>query len=43
MLRGALRGIVDEAGLVAAGVDPTLRAEDLDLAQWAAIAAGVER
>ena len=43
MLRGALRGIVDEVGLVAAGVDPTLRAEDLDLAQWAAIAAGVER
>ena len=43
MLRGALRGIVDEAGLVAAGVDPTLRAEDLDLAQWAAIAAGVAR
>lgn len=43
MLRGALRGIVDEAGLIAAGVDPTLRAEDLDLAQWAAIAAGVER
>ncbi|MCS5679402.1 MAG: 16S rRNA (adenine(1518)-N(6)/adenine(1519)-N(6))-dimethyltransferase RsmA [Acidimicrobiales bacterium] len=43
MLRGALRGIVDEVGLVAAGVDPTLRAEDLDLAQWAAIAAGVAR
>ena len=43
MLRGALRGIVDEAGLVAAGVDPTLRAEDLALAQWAAIAAGVAR
>ena len=43
MLRGALRGIVDEAGLVAAGVDPTLRAEDLDLGQWAAIAAGVAR
>ena len=43
MLRGALRGIVDEAGLVAAGVDPTLRAEDLDLAQWAAIAAGGAR
>ena len=43
MLRGALRGIVDEAGLVAVGVDPTLRAEDLDLAQWAAIAAGVAR
>ena len=43
MLRGALRGIVDEAGLVAAGVDPTLRAEDLDLAQWAAISAGVAR
>ena len=43
MLRGALRGIVDEAGLVAAGVDPTLRAEDLDLPQWAAIAAGVAR
>ena len=43
MLRGALRGSVDEAGLVAAGVDPTLRAEDLDLAQWAAIAAGVAR
>ncbi len=43
MLRGALRGIVDEAGLIAAGVDPTLRAEDLDLAQWAAIAADVAR
>ena len=43
VLRGALRGIVDAAGLVAAGVDPTLRAEDLDLAQWAAISAGVAR
>mgnify|MGYP003766689789 CR=1 FL=1 len=29
--------------LDAAGVDPTLRAEDLDLPQWAAIAAGVAR
>ncbi|HJO20640.1 MAG TPA: rRNA adenine dimethyltransferase family protein, partial [Acidimicrobiales bacterium] len=43
MLRGALRGLVDEAGLVAAGVDPTLRAEELDLAQWSAIAGGVTR
>ena len=43
MLRGALRGLVDEAGLVAAGVDPTLRAEELDLVQWAAVAAVVAR
>jgi hypothetical protein len=43
MLRGALRDLVDEAGLVAAGVDPTLRAEELDLVQWAAIAGGVAR
>jgi len=38
MLRGALRGLVDEEGLAAAGVDPTARAEKLGLDQWAAVA-----
>ncbi len=38
MLRGALRGLVDEEGLAAAGVDPTARAEELGLDQWAAVA-----
>jgi 16S rRNA (adenine1518-N6/adenine1519-N6)-dimethyltransferase len=34
MLRRSLAGLVDPAAFVAAGVDPQLRAEDLDLAAW---------
>ena len=35
MLRGALRGLVDEAVFECAGVAPTARAEELDVAAWA--------
>jgi 16S rRNA (adenine1518-N6/adenine1519-N6)-dimethyltransferase len=34
MLRGALSGLVDAAAFTAAGVDPTARAEQLDLEAW---------
>lgn len=34
MLRGALGGLVDAAAFTAAGVDPTARAEQLDLEAW---------
>jgi len=34
MLRGALAGLVDAAAFEAAGVDPTARAEQLDLEAW---------
>jgi len=37
MLRRSLAGLVDEAVIVAAGVDPTERAEQLSLEQWAAL------
>ena len=37
MLRRSLAGLVDEAAIVAAGVDPTERAEQLSLEQWAAL------
>lgn len=37
MLRRSLRNLVDENGLVAAGVDPTARAEELGLDEWAAV------
>ncbi len=36
-LRNALRGLVSEGSIVAAGVDPTSRAETLDLARFAAL------
>ena len=38
MLRRSLAGLLDESRIVAAGVDPTSRAEELDLDQWAALA-----
>lgn len=38
MLRRALAGVVSEAQMEAAGVDPRLRAEQLDLAAWASLA-----
>ncbi len=38
MLRRALAGAVDPEAFAAAGVDPTARAEELDVAQWAALA-----
>jgi len=37
-LRNALRGLVDETGFAAAGVDPARRAETLSLAEFAALA-----
>lgn len=38
MLRSALRGVVDEAALVAAGIDPQARAETLDADAWLRLA-----
>jgi len=38
MLRRSLAGLLDEAAIGAAGVDPTERAEQLGLEQWAALA-----
>ncbi len=38
MLRRALAGLVDDAGFVAAAVDPSERAERLDLAAWSRLA-----
>ena len=38
-LRNALRGVVDEAGFAAAGVDPGRRAETLSPAEYAALSA----
>mgnify|MGYP001341526193 FL=1 len=38
MLRRSLAGLVDEAAIVDADVDPTARAEELGLDQWAALA-----
>jgi 16S rRNA (adenine1518-N6/adenine1519-N6)-dimethyltransferase len=38
MLRRALAGLVDADGFRAAGVDPTARAEDLDLGGWGRLA-----
>jgi 16S rRNA (adenine1518-N6/adenine1519-N6)-dimethyltransferase len=38
-LRNALRGVVDEAGFAAAGVDPGRRAETLAAAEYAALSA----
>lgn len=40
MLRRSLREFVDVEGLIAAGVDPTARAEDLGLPEWAALVKG---
>jgi len=39
MLRGSLAGLVDETGFAAAGIAPTDRAEDLDVAAWGKLAA----
>lgn len=38
MLRRSLAGLVDDAGFEAAGLAPTARPEELDLAGWAALA-----
>ncbi|MBJ32254.1 MAG: 16S rRNA (adenine(1518)-N(6)/adenine(1519)-N(6))-dimethyltransferase [Acidimicrobiaceae bacterium] len=38
MLRRSLAGVLDEGAITAAGVDPTVRAEQLGLDQWAALA-----
>ena len=42
-LRRALDGRVDEAGFVAAGIDPQARAETLDVAAWCALTRAVAR
>lgn len=39
MLRGALSGVVDEAGFAGAGVSPRARAEELDVEAWGRLAA----
>ena len=39
MLRGALAGVVAPEAFAAAGVEPTARAEDLDVGAWARLAA----
>ncbi|MGI9606711.1 MAG: 16S rRNA (adenine(1518)-N(6)/adenine(1519)-N(6))-dimethyltransferase RsmA [Acidimicrobiales bacterium] len=41
MLRRSLKPLIDEAGLESANIDPTHRAEDVDLDGWARIAAVV--
>ena len=41
MLRRSLRGILDEAAIVGSGGDPTARAEELGLDQWASMASRV--
>ncbi len=41
MLRRSLAGLLDEAAIAAAGVDPTARAEQLGLDRWAALAHAV--
>jgi 16S rRNA (adenine1518-N6/adenine1519-N6)-dimethyltransferase len=38
MLRGSLSGVVEPAAFEATGTDPTLRAEDLDVAAWGRLA-----
>jgi 16S rRNA (adenine1518-N6/adenine1519-N6)-dimethyltransferase len=38
MLRNTLRGLLDEAGFAALGVDPTRRAEDIAVADYVRIA-----
>ena len=38
MLRRSLAGLLNEAAIEAVGVDPTDRAEQLGLEQWAALA-----
>jgi 16S rRNA (adenine1518-N6/adenine1519-N6)-dimethyltransferase len=43
MLRSALAGIVDAAQFERAGVDPTARAEQLSLAEWATLHNTVSR
>ena len=37
-LHNALKGVVDDATLVAAGIDPKGRAEDVDVARWGRLA-----
>ena len=38
MLRGSLAGVIDDAQFAAAGVAPTARAEELDVAAWVRLA-----
>jgi len=40
MLRRALAGLLEPAAFSAAGIDPSARAEDLDVAAWGRLAAG---
>lgn len=40
-LHNALKGVVDDATLRAAGIDPTARAEDVDVERWGRLAAVV--
>jgi len=44
MLRGSLKALIPDPGLllVSAGIDGTMRAEDLDLAQFCALARGFQ-
>ncbi|MDP7258647.1 MAG: 16S rRNA (adenine(1518)-N(6)/adenine(1519)-N(6))-dimethyltransferase RsmA [Acidimicrobiales bacterium] len=41
MLRRSLKGLLDEVAIVESGVDPTARAEELGLDQWASLASRV--
>ena len=43
MLRNNLRDLVDEAGLVAAGIVPTARAETLAVADYVRLANSLQR
>jgi 16S rRNA (adenine1518-N6/adenine1519-N6)-dimethyltransferase len=43
MLRGSLAGLVTAESFAEAGVDPRLRAEDLDVVSWGRLAMAVER
>lgn len=39
MLRGTLAGVLDEGAFAGAGVEPTMRAEELDVTAWGRLAA----
>ena len=38
MLRRALQGLVDESAFIAAGINPSARAEELDIEAWGRLA-----
>lgn len=42
MLRGSLAGVVSPESFARAGIDPTARAEDLDVEAWGRLAAGAQ-